>query len=56
VLGAEPRNAYDVSLDLFAGDLPSPLRRFAVAESLAHLERLRFDGRARRVGGGYLEA
>ena len=39
---------------LFPGDLPWPLRRFATAESLAHLERLRREGRAAVEGKGYL--
>jgi glyoxylase-like metal-dependent hydrolase (beta-lactamase superfamily II) len=54
-LDGSPRNAYDVSLTLFPGDLPSPLRRFAVAESLAHLERLIRADRAERRSGGYVE-
>lgn len=56
VLGARPQSAYAVSLELFPGDLSWPLRRFATAESLAHLERLVLDGRAVRAGTGYLEA
>jgi glyoxylase-like metal-dependent hydrolase (beta-lactamase superfamily II) len=55
-LGALPRSAYDVSLDLFPGDLPWPLRRFATAESLAHLERLVNVGRAAKAGTAYLTA
>jgi len=47
-LGAEPRHAYDVSLDLFGADLKPAARRFAVAETLSHLERLVFEGRAAR--------
>ena len=54
-LDGEPRSAYAVSLDLFPGDLPVTLRRFAVAESLAHLERLVREERAVRVGTRYLE-
>jgi glyoxylase-like metal-dependent hydrolase (beta-lactamase superfamily II) len=45
----EPRSAYEVSLDLFAGDLDPSSRRFAVAETLAHLERLGAEGRAEQV-------
>jgi glyoxylase-like metal-dependent hydrolase (beta-lactamase superfamily II) len=52
-LGAGPRTAYEVSLDLFEADLTPVLRRFALAETLAHLERLVFSDRAVRVGGGY---
>lgn len=52
-LDGEPRRAYDVSLDLFPGRLPPPLRRFATAETLAHLERLAFEGRIERGNGGY---
>jgi glyoxylase-like metal-dependent hydrolase (beta-lactamase superfamily II) len=54
-LGPEPRNAYEVSLRLFESDLSPTQRRFALAESLAHLERLVFDGRAERAEGGYVE-
>lgn len=53
-LGAEPRNAYEVSLGLFASDLSPTLRRFATAEALAHLVRLAADGKAARVEGGYV--
>jgi glyoxylase-like metal-dependent hydrolase (beta-lactamase superfamily II) len=53
-LGGRPRSAYDVSLALFPSDLPPAGRRFALAESLAHLERLRLDGRAARADGGYV--
>jgi len=49
-LGPEPRSGYDVSLDLFGGQLPPIQRRFAVAETLSHLERLVVDGRAERGG------
>jgi glyoxylase-like metal-dependent hydrolase (beta-lactamase superfamily II) len=52
-LTAEPKSAYDVSLSLFERDLPPTLRRFATAESLAHLERLVREGRAERVGLAY---
>jgi glyoxylase-like metal-dependent hydrolase (beta-lactamase superfamily II) len=54
-LGAAPRNAYDVSLRLFESDLSPTQRRFALAESLAHLERLVFAGRAARAEGGYVK-
>jgi len=39
-LGPEPRTAYAVSLDLFPDPLPPGQRRFALAETLAHLEYL----------------
>jgi glyoxylase-like metal-dependent hydrolase (beta-lactamase superfamily II) len=54
-LGSAPLNAYDVSLRLFAGELSPTQRRFALAESLAHLERLVFAGRAGRAEGGYVK-
>jgi glyoxylase-like metal-dependent hydrolase (beta-lactamase superfamily II) len=53
-LGDEPRTAYEVSLDLFEADLTPVLRRFALAETLAHLERLVVTDRAARAGGGYV--
>jgi glyoxylase-like metal-dependent hydrolase (beta-lactamase superfamily II) len=54
-LDGAPLLAYDVSLELFANDLSPTLRRFATAESLAHLERLVRAGRAERAGLGYLK-
>jgi glyoxylase-like metal-dependent hydrolase (beta-lactamase superfamily II) len=45
----EPRSGYAVSLDLFPSELPAGQRRFALAETLAHLERLVAEGRARRT-------
>jgi glyoxylase-like metal-dependent hydrolase (beta-lactamase superfamily II) len=45
-----PRSAYDVSLVLFGARLEPTQRRFAVAETLSHLERLVREGRARRSG------
>lgn len=47
-LGDEPRSAYVVSLELFPSELPPGQRRFALAETLAHLERLVAEGRATR--------
>jgi glyoxylase-like metal-dependent hydrolase (beta-lactamase superfamily II) len=48
-LDGSPRSAYDVSLTLFPEPLPTTLRRFALAETRAHLEYLvRRDG-AQRV-------
>jgi glyoxylase-like metal-dependent hydrolase (beta-lactamase superfamily II) len=49
-LGCELRSAYDVSLALFGAALDASGRRFALAETLAHLERLVLEGRARRGG------
>lgn len=51
-LGTEPRSAYEVSFPLFGDDLKPAARRFAVAETLSHLERLVLEGGARRHGGG----
>ena len=51
-LGREPRSGYDLSHALFGSGLPPIQRRFAVAETLSHLERLVALGRARRAGDG----
>jgi glyoxylase-like metal-dependent hydrolase (beta-lactamase superfamily II) len=48
-LEPEPRTGYDASFDLFGRTLSSGARRFAVAETLSHLERLRREGRSERV-------
>jgi len=48
-LGAEPRTAYEVSVELFGSSLDASGRRFALAETLAHLERLVHEGRAART-------
>jgi glyoxylase-like metal-dependent hydrolase (beta-lactamase superfamily II) len=53
-LDGAPVSAYEVSLALFADDLSTTLRRFATAESLAHLERLVREGRAGRSGDRYV--
>ncbi|HEY7018939.1 MAG TPA: MBL fold metallo-hydrolase [Gaiellaceae bacterium] len=50
VLGREPRSAYEISIELFGGRLDASGRRFALAETLAHLERLVREGRAGRSG------
>ena len=50
VLGRESRSAYEVSLELFGPDLDASERRFAMAETLAHLERLVLQGRVARCG------
>jgi len=44
------QTAYEVSLALFGKELSPTRRRFAVAETLSHLERLVREGRAARVG------
>jgi hypothetical protein len=48
-LGPDPRTGYDVSYALFGSDLNPAARRFAVAETLSHLERLVREGGARRA-------
>jgi glyoxylase-like metal-dependent hydrolase (beta-lactamase superfamily II) len=50
-LGSQPSTGYDVSYALFGADLGPAARRFAVAETLSHLERLVHEGRARRSEG-----
>ncbi len=55
-LGPEPTTAYDVSLKVFPSELPPAQRRFALAESLAHLERLVREERATSVAGDELTA
>lgn len=47
-LGPEAQSGYAVSFPLFGDGLKPGARRFAVAETLSHLERLVLDGRARR--------
>ena len=47
-LGPEPRTGYEVSFPLFGDDLGAASRRFAVAETLSHLERLVLEGGAAR--------
>jgi glyoxylase-like metal-dependent hydrolase (beta-lactamase superfamily II) len=44
-----PRSGYEVSFVLFGDELPPAARRFAVAETLSHLERLVHAGRAART-------
>jgi glyoxylase-like metal-dependent hydrolase (beta-lactamase superfamily II) len=51
-IGGGPRTGYDVSHALFGSALPPIQRRFAVAETLSHLERLVVLGRARRGEDG----
>jgi glyoxylase-like metal-dependent hydrolase (beta-lactamase superfamily II) len=47
-----PKTGFDVSFALFGAELAPAARRFAVAETLSHLERLVFEGRAGRRGDG----
>jgi glyoxylase-like metal-dependent hydrolase (beta-lactamase superfamily II) len=55
-LGPVPRTAYDVSVALFGENLDASGRRFALAETLAHLERLVREGRAVRQDDAYTES
>lgn len=48
-LDGSPKTAYDISLVLFPDELPPVLRRFALAETRAHLEYLVLRDRAARV-------
>ncbi len=50
-LDGEAQSAYDVSLALFPDPLPPTLRRFALAETRAHLEYLVQRGGATRLDG-----
>ena len=47
-LGARPKTGYELSLVLFGADLPPAGRRFAIAETLSHVERLVHGGAAQR--------
>jgi glyoxylase-like metal-dependent hydrolase (beta-lactamase superfamily II) len=47
-LGIEPRSGYELSLTVFGDDLKPAARRFAVAETLSHVERLVREGMARK--------
>ena len=47
-LTGEPRSGYALSFDLFGAELKPASRRFAVAETLSHLERLVLEDRAAR--------
>jgi glyoxylase-like metal-dependent hydrolase (beta-lactamase superfamily II) len=49
-LTKDGRTAFEISLDLFGDYLSATQRRFAVAETLSHLERLVREGRAARGG------
>jgi glyoxylase-like metal-dependent hydrolase (beta-lactamase superfamily II) len=48
-LGVEPRTGYEISYALFPDERGPGQRRFAVAETLSHLERLVAEGRAVRI-------
>jgi glyoxylase-like metal-dependent hydrolase (beta-lactamase superfamily II) len=50
-LDGEAKSAYEVSLALFPEPLSTTLRRFALAETRAHLEYLVHRGRATRLDG-----
>jgi glyoxylase-like metal-dependent hydrolase (beta-lactamase superfamily II) len=50
-LDGETLTAYDISLQLWPDQLSRGLRRFALAESRAHVEHLVGKGEARRVDG-----
>jgi glyoxylase-like metal-dependent hydrolase (beta-lactamase superfamily II) len=50
-LGEEPKTAYELSRAVFGVELGPTQRRFAVAETLSHAERLVREGRARRGDG-----
>jgi glyoxylase-like metal-dependent hydrolase (beta-lactamase superfamily II) len=47
-LSAKPQSGYELSFPLFGDDLRPAARRFAVAETLSHVERLVREGGARR--------
>jgi SAM-dependent methyltransferase len=47
-LADEPRTGYELSFALFGADLQPAGRRFAIAETLSHAERLVHEGTARR--------
>ena len=47
-LGAVPRTGFELSLALFGDELKPAARRFAVAETLSHAERLVHEGAAAR--------
>jgi glyoxylase-like metal-dependent hydrolase (beta-lactamase superfamily II) len=55
-LDGTPRTAYDVSIALFPDLLSPSLRRFALAETKAHLEYLVLRDRAARIADGGLTA
>jgi glyoxylase-like metal-dependent hydrolase (beta-lactamase superfamily II) len=50
-LGTEPKTGYELSFSLFGSDLKPAGRRFAIAETLSHAERLIHLGAAERSEG-----
>ncbi len=54
VLGDEPQTPFSVSRVVFRNALSLHERSFALAETLAHLEHLVFEGRAERAEGGFI--
>jgi glyoxylase-like metal-dependent hydrolase (beta-lactamase superfamily II) len=48
-LGPEPKTGYELSFALFGADLSAAGRRFAIAETLSHAERLVRESAARRI-------
>jgi hypothetical protein len=50
-LAGEPATAFEVARRVFPDDLSDHQLRFALAETLAHLEHLVDDGRAERLDG-----
>jgi glyoxylase-like metal-dependent hydrolase (beta-lactamase superfamily II) len=51
-LGHEPQTGYELSFPLFGADLKPASRRFAIAETLSHAERLVLEGAALRQEAG----
>ena len=51
-LDGEPRTGYELSFPLFGGELKPASRRFAIAETLSHAERLVHEGAAQRHEDG----
>src|SRR5262245_10718802 len=51
-LGPQPQTGYELSFALFGDDLKPASRRFAIAETLSHAERLVLQGAASRGGDG----
>ncbi len=52
VLGTKPIHAYEVAGRVWGEDRPLMDRRFAMAESLAHLHNMALHGRVKRVANG----
>jgi hypothetical protein len=51
-LGPEPQTGFELSFALFGDDLKPGARRFAIAETLSHAERLVREGAAARDENG----